>query len=102
MKTQQEQEQANIIRLQAYRNKQTAEQRQRAHLARRVDAYCKQLGLCMPLSSKPIKIALKQFESGVSEDLAYEFGINAARIMVIIGSNLQEAVISWRKARTVH
>lgn len=103
MKTQQDQElsQDNIMRLHLYQAKQTLEQRQRARLANRVDSYCKQLGLGIPLSLKPVNFALIQLAAGVNEELAYELGASTARIMVLIGSKPGETIISC-KPRTLH
>lgn len=102
MQSQQEQQQANIARLNAYRQKQSDEQRRRASLADNVNAYCKQLDLNMNQSIAAISIAIKQLEYGCSPELAYEFGANAARIIALVSANQKLSSITRRKVRILH
>ncbi|EGW22129.1 hypothetical protein [Methylobacter tundripaludum] len=102
MQTPLEQYQSNLIRISAYRAKQTDEQRRRADLAEQVNVYCKKLGLNMPQSITAIRIALEQLRHGCSDDLAYEFGTNTARIIALVSANQKLSSIIRRKVRVLH
>lgn len=97
-----EHDQQNRIRLQNYRAKQTPEQRRRADLAEQVNDYCKALGLNITQSSAAIRIAFEQLKNGVTDELAYEFGTNTARIIALVSANQRLSSIIRRKVRVLH
>ena len=76
MLSHEQQHQANLCRLQAYRNKQTAEQRCRSQLAEQITDYGKQLGLGITQIYCAIRIALKQLEYGHTPADALGVGVD--------------------------
>lgn len=102
MKTSLEQHNSNLIRISAYHAKQTKEQRRRADMAEQVNVYCKKWGLNTPQSTTAIRIALEQLRHGCSDDLAYEFGTNAARIIALVSANQKLSSIIRSKVRVLH
>lgn len=74
MQTQQEQEQANIVRLEAYRKKLSPKLRSRARLAQQIATLGRKSGLSLPKVSAAIRPALSLFESGCRPVTAYEIG----------------------------
>lgn len=87
MQTAQQQQQTNIIRLEAYRAKQTDDQRRRALVAEQVSAYSKKIGLNIAQTAPAIKIALKQLEYGYSDEAAYQSGSKAAHTIALVSAN---------------
>lgn len=102
MQSEHEQRLANINRLNAYRAKLNNEQRRRAQVAEQVNHYCKTIGLPLQQASKAIQIALKQLEFKGSDEQAYAFGINSARIMALVSANSSLCSITYHKLFTLH
>jgi len=71
-------------------------------MAEQVNVYCKKWELNIPQSITAIKISLEQLRHGCSDDLAYEFGTNAARIMALVSANQKLSSIIRRKVRVLH
>lgn len=87
MQTQEEQQQANQTRLNAYRAKQTEAQRRRSAIAESVNTYCKNFGLNLLQSITAVRCALAQFDQDDNEQAAFNTGTNAARIIALAGAN---------------
>lgn len=81
MQTPEQQQQSNLLRLQAYRAKQTPEQRRRADMAERIQRYAKQLDLSMTQTSEAIRLTLSLITLGFSDDKAYATGALAVDLM---------------------
>ncbi len=81
MKTQYQQQQANISRLQAYRAKQNPMQRRRADIAEKVSSYAKKLDLSLLQTSEAIRRALSMIDIGFTEVQALKTGVLAADLI---------------------
>lgn len=98
MQTLDQQHQTNLLRLSAYRAKQSEDQRRRALVAEQVSAYSKKLTLELAQAWAAIRIAVSKLEGGCSITEACEAGRQAALVIVRASANQRIPCIRHRWA----
>lgn len=78
---QEKQQQSNFNRLQAYRAKQSAEQRRRSELAEKVQRHAKQLNLSILHSAETVRLALNLLTIGFTDEKALAAAKQSADII---------------------
>ncbi len=83
---QEKERQLNFDRLQAYRAKQSADQRRRAELAEKVQRHAKQLNLSTVHSAETVRLALNLLTIGFTDEKALSTAKQSADIIALTQS----------------